>query len=63
MELATVVREKGGNRLEVAFGDAEAWERPRVTTLALVRERWHTPLRVLALWGNYHKVSRSLTLP
>ena len=57
MELATVVREKGGNRLEVAFGDAEAWERPRVTTLSLLRERWHVPLRVLALWGNYHKAT------
>ena len=57
MELATVVRERGGNRLDVSFNDAEAWERPHVTTLSLLRERWHVPLRVLALWGNYHKAT------
>ena len=22
-----------------------------------LRERWHVPLRVLALWGNYHKAT------
>ena len=57
MELASVVRERGGNRLDVSFNDAEAWERPHVTTLSLLRERWHVPLRVLALWGNYHKAT------
>jgi len=62
MESAKVTREKGSKSLELEYdaetvGGAAAPSAPWVAPLAAVRERWHVPLRVLAIWGNYHKAT------
>ena len=52
-ESAVVVEAKVGAKLRLRFDSGADGAVP----LSLIRERWHVPLRVLLLWGDYHQAT------
>ncbi len=53
------VRGPGGGIWSVRFDDGHEAS----VCVALLRERWHVPIRILCLWGNYYKVPSPLLSP